>query len=146
VALVDQDARLFAGTIRDNVRLGRPDAEEHDVNAVLGQAHLTDWVGSLPLGLETPVGEGGARVSGGQRQRIALARALLSGGPILLLDEPTAGLDEETAAHLLADVLREAGRRRSVLMVTHRQAEVTGFDEVAVVEGGRVVERTALRS
>ncbi len=138
VALVDQDARLFTGTIRDNVTLPRPDAGDDDLAEVIRRSQLREWVDSLPLGLDTPVGEGGARVSGGQRQRIALARALLAAAPVLLLDEPTAGLDEATATRLLADVLGGSDGR-SVLLVTHRQADVAGFDQVAVLDAGRVV-------
>ena len=100
-------------------------------------AQLEEWVGTLPDGLDTPVGEQGARVSGGQRQRIALARALLAGAPVLVLDEPTAGLDEPTAARLLADVLA-ASADRTVLLVTHRQEDLAGFDDVVVMDRGRV--------
>ena len=139
IGLVDQEARLFAGTIRDNVTLAAPDATDEQVAAVVHQSQLEEWVGSLPEGLGTPVGEDGAQVSGGQRQRIALARALLMGAPVLVLDEPTAGLDEPTAGRLLKDVLA-AGDGRSVLMVTHRESDLSGFEEVAVLEAGRVVE------
>jgi ATP-binding cassette subfamily C protein CydC len=143
VALVDQDARLFAGSIRRNVTLGRPDAGEEEVAAALRLAQLDGWVRSLPEGLETAVGEGGAKVSGGQRQRLALARALLTGAPVLVLDEPTTGLDRATAEQLLADVLgatRTTGPGRTVVLVTHHPAETAGFDQVAVMEAGRVTE------
>jgi len=137
VALVDQHARLFSGTIRQNVILGRPDADGADVDAAIGRAQLAEWVGTLPLGLDTPIGEQGSQVSGGQRQRIALARALLVDAPILILDEVTSGLDGPTAASLLADVLAAADGR-TVLLVTHRHADLEGFSTVMRIERGRV--------
>jgi thiol reductant ABC exporter CydC subunit len=138
VALVDQGAHLFAGTIRQNIALARPEATDGEVAEAVRLAQLEEWVGTLPGGLDTPVGEQGGRVSGGQRQRIALARALLAGSPVLVLDEPTAGLDEPTAARLLSDVLA-ASKSRSVLLVTHRQQDLAGFDNVVVMDRGRVV-------
>jgi ATP-binding cassette, subfamily C, bacterial CydC len=139
ISLVGQDASLFAGSIRENVALARPDADEREVAEAVRLAQLGPWVRTLPDGVDTPIGEDGAKLSGGQRQRIALARALLAGGPILVLDEPTAGLDEPTAVRLVADVLA-ASADRSVLLVTHRERDLAGFDRTVVVEQGRVVE------
>lgn len=142
IALVDQDAYVFAGTIRHNVMLGRPDACDDDLTRALDLAHLSEWVATLPDGLDTQVGEGGAQVSGGQRRRIAIARALLSGGPVLALDEPTAGLDKATGERLVADVAEAAeAEGRSLLVVTHREDELAALDRVVVVESGRVVKR-----
>jgi len=140
IALVDQDAFLFAGSIRQNVVLGRPEASDAEIGRALEQAQLTDWLATLPQGLDTQVGEGGAQVSGGQRRRIALARALVSGGSVLVLDEPTAGLDHLSGRRLVADVSDAASaENRSLLLVTHREHELGGFDRVVVVEQGRVV-------
>jgi ATP-binding cassette, subfamily C, bacterial CydC len=137
LALVDQDAHVFAGTIRSNVAMGRPRATQAEIDDAIRLAQLHEWVTSLPDGLDTPVGEEGAKVSGGQRQRIALARALVAGGPVLVLDEPTAGLDHDSGARLIADVLKAAADRgSSVLLVTHRERELAGFDHVVVIEHG----------
>ena len=137
-ALVDQKAHLFAGTVRSNVTLGRPEATEEQVAAALDAAQLSGWIATLPSGLETPVGEEGVAVSGGERRRLAVARALLAGGPVLLLDEPTAGLDAALADRLITDVLAAAGTR-SVLLITHRAGEATRCDAVLTLEEGRVV-------
>ena len=144
VAWVEQDPYLFAGTIRRNLLLGRPDAGADDVAGALGQAQLTAWVASLPAGLETEIGEAGLKVSGGQRQRIALARALLGGGDLLVLDEPTAGLDRATGEQLLADVL-EAAPDKTVLLITHRRAEGARFEQVIEMQDGRAVEISGRR-
>ncbi len=142
LSLVDQDAHLFAGTIRQNLTLARPRATDEELAAAVALAQLDEWVAELPDGLDTSVGEEGARVSGGQRQRIALARAIVAGGPVLLLDEPTAGLDHATAKRLLADVLSAtAAAGRSVLLVTHREEDLAGFDEVVELEAGRRITR-----
>jgi thiol reductant ABC exporter CydC subunit len=139
-APVDQDARLFAGTIRENVVFGRPDASRPDVELAVRAAQLDEWVSGLPAGLDTPIGERGALLSGGQRQRVALARALLAGRPVLLLDEPSAGLDEAMADRLLDDVLGASGQR-AVLVISHRPGEIDRFDRVVEIEGGRIVGR-----
>jgi ABC-type transport system involved in cytochrome bd biosynthesis fused ATPase/permease subunit len=137
-ALVDQRAQLFAGTVRSNVMLGRPDATEEEVVAALEAAHLGAWVNALPSGLETPVGDEGVTVSGGERRRMAVARALLAGGPVLVLDEPTQGLDAPLADQLIDDVLAAAGSR-SVLLITHRAREAARCDAVVTLEAGRVM-------
>jgi len=139
-APVDQDARLFAGTIRENVVFGRPDASLPDVELAVRAAQLDEWVSGLPAGLDTPIGERGALLSGGQRQRVALARALLAERPVLLLDEPSAGLDEAMADRLLDDVLGASGQR-AVLVISHRPSEIDRFDRVVEIEGGRIVGR-----
>jgi thiol reductant ABC exporter CydC subunit len=139
VSLDGQDAYLFSSTIRENVRLARPSADDAAVEAALRRARVWDFVASLPAGLDTFVGEEGARLSGGERRRIALARTFLADAPVLVLDEPTAHLDQPTADALLADVLAGA-EGKSVLLITHRARDEEAVDEVLQLEHGRVVE------
>ena len=129
VGLCAQDAYVFDSTIGANVRLARPDADDEAVLDALARARLGDWVAGLPDGLDTPVGEHGVRLSGGQRQRLALARTLLAGFPVVILDEPTEHLDEPTAAALTADLLT-ATEGRTVLLITHRTGGLDACDEV----------------
>ena len=119
ICLCAQDPHVFDTSVAENVRLARPDSNDEQVMAALAAAQLTAWIDSLPEGLSTPVGEHGARLSGGQRQRISLARALLADAPIVVFDEPTEHLDEETATALVADLLA-ATTGRTVVMITHR--------------------------
>ncbi len=137
-ALADQRAQMFAGTVRSNLTLGRPDATEDEIADALGAARLDEWVATLPQGLETPVGEEGVALSGGERRRLAVARALLAPGPVLILDEPTSGLDVGLADELVEGVLRAAGDR-SVLVITHRAGEAARCDAAVALEAGRVV-------
>ena len=131
-ALAGQDAHVFASSIRENLRVARPDATRDELVEALRRARLADWVDSLPDGLDTLVGEEGGQLSGGQRQRLVVARALLSDAPVLLLDEPTAHLDHETAEALVADVLGAAGDR-SVLLITHRTEGLELVDDVVAL-------------
>jgi len=119
ISVAGQDSHLFSASIRDNVRLARPDASDADVEDVLRRARTWDWISGLPDGVGTFVGEAGRELSGGERQRIVLARALLADAPVLVLDEPTAHLDPNTASELIADVFSAAGDR-TVLLITHR--------------------------
>jgi ATP-binding cassette subfamily C protein CydCD len=140
VGLCAQDAHLFDSSLRENLLLARKDAGEDDLRAALGRARLLDWADSLPDGLDTLVGEHGARLSGGQRQRLALARALLADFPVLVLDEPAEHLDLATADALTADLLA-ATEGRTTLLITHRLAGLEAVDEVIVLDRGRVVQR-----
>ncbi|MBD2894943.1 putative ABC transporter ATP-binding/permease protein [Actinomadura sp. RB99] len=140
IGLCAQDAHLFDSTIGENVRLARPAATDAEIRDALRRARLLDWIESLPRGLDTRVGEHGAQVSGGQRQRIALARALLAGFPVLLLDEPAEHLDTATADELTADLLT-ATEGRTTLLVTHRLTGLDAVDEIIVLDEGRVADR-----
>ena len=140
IGWVGQDAHLFPTTIGGNIAVARPGATPDEVAASARDAQLGPWIDSLPLGLDTPVGERGAQLSGGQRQRVALARALLAGAPVLVLDEPTSGLDRPTAARLLHDVLA-ATDGSTVVLITHRDEDLAGLDEVVEVDDGKVVGR-----
>jgi len=139
-ALADQRAHLFAGSVRSNLTLGRPEASADEIDAALRAARLEAWVDGLPEGLDTPVGEDGVALSGGERRRLAVARALLAPGPVIVLDEPTSGLDPVLADQLLDGVGAEAAAAgRSVLLVTHRAAEAARCDATVALEAGRVV-------
>ncbi len=140
IGLAAEDAHLFDTTLRENVRLARRDATEEEIRQALARARLLEWVEQLPMGLDTDVGEHGARISGGQRQRLALARVMLAGFPVLILDEPGEHLDVGTADALTADLL-DATRGQTTLLITHRLAGLEAMDEVVVIDAGRVVER-----
>ncbi|WP_329400615.1 thiol reductant ABC exporter subunit CydD [Streptomyces melanogenes] len=142
VGLCAQDAHLFDSSVRENLRLARTDADEDALRDALAAARLLDWVDGLPDGLDTLVGEHGARLSGGQRQRLALARALLADFPVLVLDEPAEHLDLATADALTADLLR-ATQGRTTVLITHRLRGLDAVDEVVVLAEGRVVQRGA---
>jgi len=137
-ALADQQAQLFAGTLRSNLTLARPDAGADEIAAALRAARLDAFVGALPDGLDTPVGEDGVALSGGERRRLAVARALLAPGPVVILDEPTSGLDPQLADQLMERVLAAAGQR-SVLVITHRATEAARCDTTVTLEAGRMV-------
>ena len=131
-AVAGQNAHLFDATIRANLLLARPAATDAELADALEQARLSGWIATLPDGLDTLVGEEGMRLSGGQRQRLVLARALLANAPVLVLDEPTAHLDGETAERLIDDVL-DASESRSVLLITHRSEGLARMDEIVTL-------------
>lgn len=139
VGLCAQDAHLFDSSVRENLALARKDATEDDLRDALRRARLLEWVDALPAGLDTLVGEHGARLSGGQRQRLALARALLADFPVLVLDEPAEHLDLPTADALTADLLAVT-EGRTTLLITHRLQGLEAVDEVIVLDEGRVTQ------
>jgi ABC-type multidrug transport system fused ATPase/permease subunit len=139
VVLAGQDAHMFNTSLRENILLARREASEEDVWRALDAAGLDAWARSLPDGLDTPVGQEGGLVSGGQRQRVALARALLSGARFLILDEPTAHLDADTAASIMRDIARGSGAR-GVLVITHSCVGLEQFDEVLELREGRIAK------
>ncbi len=140
LAVVRQKPFIFSGTLRENLLLAAPDADDARLDAVMEAVRLAEWVRSLPHGYDTDLGSQGLQLSGGQRQRLALARALLRNAPILLLDEPTANLDAITE-RALVDTLLETTRGRSVLWVTHNLVGLEAMDEIVVLYKGEVAER-----
>ena len=140
IGLVSQDVYLFEGTVRDNIAYGKPEADEAEVIEAARTAEAWSFIQALPQGLDTPVGERGVRLSGGQRQRLSLARALLKDPPILVLDEATSAVDNETEAAIQRS-LRRIGHGRTVIMIAHRLSTIVHADEIVVIEGGRVTER-----
>jgi ABC-type multidrug transport system fused ATPase/permease subunit len=140
VAVVSQDAYLFHGTIADNLRLARPDADDAALWAALEAADAAAFVRELPNGLEGRVGDRGATLSGGQRQRLSIARAFLSDAPVLVLDEPTSAVDAETEHRVMAAVRRlTAGR--TTIVIAHRLSTVRHAERIAVLAQGHVVEQ-----
>ncbi|MFB9378756.1 ABC transporter ATP-binding protein [Kineococcus gynurae] len=142
LAVVLQEPVIVAGTVAENVRLGRPEADDAAVRAAVRAAGAHDFVAALPQGYDTPVAERGGTLSGGQRQRLAIARAMLRDPAVLLLDEPTTGLDAASAATVLTGLQALAAGRTTVL-VTHDETLLAGCDRVLELRGGRFVERVA---
>lgn len=136
---VVQDTFLFGGSVADNLRVAKPDATEADMQAVIDEVELTEWLSNLPNGLNEDL-EGGQALSAGQKQRMGIARALLTNANILFLDEPTSALDAETEREVMATI-RRAAKNRATMLVTHRLDTVRNADEIVVLEAGRVVQR-----
>ncbi|MEL5890954.1 MAG: thiol reductant ABC exporter subunit CydC [Methanothrix soehngenii] len=139
-SVVSQDVFLFSDSIRENIRLGRAEASDAEVEEVAVRARIHDFITTLPQGYDTLVGERGVRLSGGERQRIAIARALLKGAPILVLDEATSSLDAENE-RAIKEALMERREGRTTIMIAHRLSTVVDADWIFVINGGRVVEQ-----
>jgi ATP-binding cassette subfamily B protein len=140
IALVPQDSVVFGASARDNIRFGRPEATDAEVERAAELAHASEFIRRMPEGFETALGERGVTLSGGQRQRIAIARAILRDAPLLLLDEATSSLDAESET-LVQTALEELMRHRTTLVIAHRLATVLSCDRILVLDQGRIVEQ-----
>ena len=138
IALVPQDPVIFAATARENIRFGRPDATDAEIEAAAKAAAAHEFLVALPEGYETYVGERGVMLSGGQKQRIAIARAILRDAPILLLDEATSALDAESE-QAVQTAVEQLSEGRTTIVVAHRLATVKKADRIIVFEGGKIV-------
>ncbi|MCL2421465.1 MAG: ABC transporter ATP-binding protein/permease [Defluviitaleaceae bacterium] len=136
VAMVMQGAALFPASIHDNITCGH-DMSEADIRNACDAAQLTEWIATLPEGLNTFVGERGGKVSGGQAQRIAIARAMAKNAPVILLDEPTSALDSDTGDAVIA-ALAHLSKGKTVLHVSHKPESLTGCDRILRLEGGQL--------
>ncbi len=139
IAYVSQHPYLFEGSVRDNIRYGRPDATDAEIEEAARLAHADEFIAGMPQGYDTPVGENGVTLSGGQRQRLAIARAIVRNAPILLLDEATSALDTESEARVQA-ALETIMQNRTTIVIAHRLSTVVKADHIVVLEAGRVVE------
>jgi subfamily B ATP-binding cassette protein MsbA len=136
---VPQEPALFSGTIRENIAYARPDASADDVLAAARAAHAAEFIDRLPQGWDTVVGERGVKLSGGQRQRIAIARALLKDPAVLVLDEATSSLDNESE-RLIEDAMERLLEGRTTIIIAHRLSTVRRANRILVLDGGRIVE------
>ena len=139
IALVPQDAVVFAATVRENIRFGRLDATDAEIEKAAEAAHAAEFIARMPQGYDTQVGERGITLSGGQRQRIAIARAILREAPLLLLDEATSALDAESET-LVQQALTQLMQQRTSIVIAHRLATVLSCDRILVIDKGRIVE------
>lgn len=142
ISQIFQNNYLFSGSIAENIRIGKPDVSDAELQEVVRQAGVTEIIERLPQGLDTPVGEGGVSLSGGERQRIAIARALIKDAPILLVDEATAALDTENQA-VIAEALALLRGRRTLIVIAHQLSTVAMADQIVVLTDGHVVEQGA---
>ena len=136
---VTQDSALFDETLRDNILMGRPDADDAALQRAMEAAHVSDFISGMPMGLDSAAGPRGSALSGGQRQRIGIARAILRDAPVLLLDEATSALDT-ASERLVQAALENLSQGRTTLVIAHRLSTIRNADKIVVIEGGRVVE------
>ena len=139
ISFVFQDNYLFSGTIKENILMGKPDATDEEISKAVTLAHLDEFLGSLPDGINTFVGERGASLSGGQRQRVAIARALVKNAPIVILDEATSALDNESEA-IVQKAIDNLMQNRTVFVIAHRLSTIHNADRIAVLNEGELVE------
>jgi ABC-type multidrug transport system fused ATPase/permease subunit len=140
VAILLQETLVLHGTVRDNIAFARPDASDAEIRAAAEAAGAARFIEALPEGYDTDLGERGRRLSGGQRQRVAIARALLADAPVLVLDEPSTGLDAEARTALM-EPLGRLMRDRTTLVISHDLLTVRDADQIVVLEAGRVAEQ-----
>jgi ABC-type multidrug transport system fused ATPase/permease subunit len=140
VAVLLQETLVFDGTVRENIAYGKPGATEEEIEAAARAADAHDFIAALPEGYDTLVGQKGRLLSGGQRQRLAIARAMVRDAPVLVLDEPTTGLDAESGEKVMRP-LRRLMSGRATVVISHNLMTVREASEIVVLEGGRVAER-----
>jgi ABC-type multidrug transport system fused ATPase/permease subunit len=138
--VVSQRSYIFNETVKENIRMGKFDATDAEIQAASEQAGLGEWLASTPDGLETQAGERGSKISGGQRQRVAIARAILKDAPFVLLDEATSSLDVETEQSVMKS-LKKLSQGRTTLTIAHRLATIVDSDEILVMLEGKIAER-----
>jgi ATP-binding cassette subfamily B protein len=139
IAVVPQDGMLFGGSIGENIAYGKPEATDQEIEAAARAAQIHEFINTLPGGYDTAVGERGVTLSGGQRQRLALARAIVKDAPIVLLDEPTTGLDSESE-QLVVRALEHLLQDRTALVIAHRLSTITAADLILVMVDGRIAQ------
>ncbi|MCM1523865.1 MAG: ABC transporter ATP-binding protein/permease [Ruminococcus sp.] len=140
ISMVFQDVYLFADTIENNIKFGRPDASHAEVAEAAEKACCADFIEALPNGYDTVIGEGGASLSGGEKQRISIARAMLKDAPVIILDEATANVDPENEDRL-QKAIEELTRNKTIIMIAHRLKTVRNADQILVVDNGQIVQR-----
>ena len=140
VIMVPQSVSLFSGTVRDNLRIADPEAQDEQLLDALEKVRLGDWIEGQPLGLDTQVGDAGSKLSGGQRQKMGIARALLSGAEYIIFDEATSSVDIESEKEIWS-CIDELAQSRTLIIISHRLSTVEQAENICVFERGRLIER-----